>query len=158
MKARNAMDRTRRSLIAIIASLPLLPTGIAFAAGKTVTLHIASDGDELAFKPDHLTCPAGATVKLILRHGGKIIDDPHNWVLLKPGTTDAFLADADKIEDDTTVVPPQDKDKVLAATPMCQRHQTVTITFTAPAPGDYPFVCSVPGHGETMHGTLTVTS
>ncbi len=151
------MDRTRRSLTTLIACLPLLPAGIAFAAGKAVTLHIASDGDNLAFKPDHLTCPTGATVRLSLHHTGQIIDDPHNWVLLKPGTMDAFLADADKIEDDTTVVPAQDKDKVLAATPMCQRHRTVTITFTAPAPGDYPFVCSVPGHGETMHGTLTVT-
>ncbi len=141
-----------------MAALPLLPAGIAFAAGKTVVLRIASDGDNLAFKPDHLTCPTGATVRLSLHHAGQIIDDPHNWVLLKPGTMDAFLADADKIEDDTTVVPPQDKNMVLAATPMCQRHQTVTITFTAPAPGDYPFVCSVPGHGETMHGTLTVTS
>ncbi len=152
------MNRTRRSLTAIIAGLPLLTAGIAFAAGRTVKLQIASDGDNLAFKPDHLTCPTGATVILTLRHGGKIIDDPHNWVLLKPGTMNAFLADADKIEDDKTVVPVQDKDLVLAATPMCQRHKTVTITFVAPAPGDYPFVCSVPGHGETMHGTLTVTS
>ncbi len=152
------MNPTRRSVIAMTAGLCTSPFWPALAAGKTVALRIASDGDNLAFKPDRLTCPAGATVKLTLRHGGNIIDDPHNWVLLKPGMTDAFLADADKIEDDKTVVPPQDKDMVLAATPMCQRHQTVTITFVAPAPGDYPFVCSVPGHGETMRGTLTVTS
>ena len=151
------MNPTRRSMIAMMAGLCTSPCWPADAA-KTVVLHIASDGDNLAFKPDRLTCPTGATVKLTFRHAGQIIDDPHNWVLLKPGTMDAFLADADKIEDDTTVVPPRDKDMVLAATPMCPRHQTVTVTFMAPAPGDYPFVCSVPGHGETMHGTLTVTS
>jgi azurin len=32
------------------------------------------------------------------------------------------------------------------------------VQFIAPAPGNYDFVCSVPGHGETMRGTLTVTA
>jgi azurin len=152
------MNRARRSIVKMLAGLWIVRAGMALAADKAVTLRIASDGDELRFKPDRLTCPAGATVRLILHHAGEIIDDPHNWVLLKPGTLDAFLADADKIEDDTTVVPPKDKDMVLAATPMCKRHKTVTITFTAPAPGEYPFVCSVPGHGATMRGILIVTS
>jgi azurin len=142
----------------MLAGLWFVPAGTVLAAGKAVTLRIASDGDELRFKPDHLTCPAGATVRLVLHHAGTIINDPHNWVLLKRGTVDTFLADADKIEDDTTVIPPKDKDMVLAATPMCARHKTVAVTFTAPAPGEYPFVCSVPGHGATMRGNLTVTS
>jgi len=150
------MNPARRSILVMIAAYCVVATRPA-AADTLVTLRIASDGDELKFKPDRLTCPSGATVRLTLHHAGKIIDDPHNWVLLKPGTTDAFLADADKIEDDTTVVPAQDKAMVLAATPMCPRHKTVTIQFVAPAPGDYPFVCSVPGHGATMRGTLTVT-
>lgn len=150
------MSQTRRSVILMMAAYSIAASQAA-AAGNVVILHIASDGDELRFKPDRLTCPSGATVRLVFRHAGRIIDDPHNWVLLKPGTTDAFLADADKIEDPATVVPPQDKAMVLAATAMCQRHKTVTIDFVAPAPGDYPFVCSVPGHGETMRGTLTVT-
>ena len=151
------MNRARRSIVKMLAGLWMVPAGMAMAAAKAATLRIASDGDELRFKPNHLTCPAGATVRLVLHHAGTIIDDPHNWVLLKPGTVDAFLADADKIEDDTTVVPQKDKDMVLAATPMCKRHRTVTVTFTAPTPGDYPFVCSVPGHGATMRGTLTIT-
>jgi azurin len=130
---------------------------LAAPAAKRIRLRISSDGDEMAFKPTHLTCPTGAEVSLSFHHAGDISSDPHNWVLLKPGTLTAFLADADKNEDDNVVVPPQARDMVLAATPMCKRHQTVTITFVAPAPGDYPFVCSVPGHGETMQGILTVT-
>jgi azurin len=29
-----------------------------------------------------------------------------------------------------------------------------TLEFTLPAPGDYPFVCSFPGHGILMRGVL----
>jgi len=122
-----------------------------------VALHISSDGDELAFKPDHLSCPSGAQVQLFFHHAGQILSDPHDWVLLAPGHLKAFLADADKAPDDT-VIPAHDKAMVLAATPLCGKQHTVMVQFIAPAPGNYDFVCSVPGHGETMRGTLTVTA
>jgi azurin len=144
--------------MALAGALPLTGIVPAHAAERVVRLRIASDGDELAFKPDRLSCPTAVTVHLSFHHAGEISNDPHDWVLLKPGTEHAFLADADKEPNDNVVVPAQDKDMVLAATPMCPKGRTVTVTFTAPAPGDYPFVCSVPGHGETMNGILTVTA
>jgi azurin len=122
-----------------------------------VSLHIASDGDELAFKPDHLFCRTGADVRLFFHHAGQILSDPHDWVLLKPGHRKAFLADADRAAGDT-VIPAGDETMVLAATPLCGKQHIVMVEFTAPARGDYDFVCSVPGHGETMRGTLTVTA
>jgi azurin len=146
----------RRPVIFGLAVLPLAgckPRNVA-----TVELHIASDGDQLAFKPDHLSCPTGADVRLFFHHAGQIIDDPHDWILLKPGTVGAFLADADKSPDDTAVIPANDKAMVLAATALCGKQHTVMVEFVAPAPGDYAFVCSVAGHGETMRGTLTVTA
>ncbi len=96
----------RRPVVLGLAVLPLAgckPRNVA-----AVELHIASDGDQLAFKPDHLFCPTGADVRLFFHHAGQIIDDPHDWVLLKPGTVDAFLADADKSPDDTLVIPAND--------------------------------------------------
>ena len=149
------MALTRRSLIALLL---ILPFADAQAAGRTVKLRIASDGDEMAFKPNRLTCPAGAEIHLSFHHAGEISSDPHDWVLLKPGTEKAFLADADRQTDDTVVVPPADADMALAATPLCPKGKTVSVTFTAPSPGDYPFVCSVAGHGESMNGILTVTA
>lgn len=146
----------RRPVVLGLAVLPLAgckPRNVA-----AVELHIASDGDQLAFKPDHLFCPTGADVRLFFHHAGQIIDDPHDWVLLKPGTVDAFLADADKSPDDTLVIPANDKAMVLAATALCGKQHTVMIEFIAPAPGDYTFVCSVAGHGRTMRGMLTVTA
>jgi azurin len=125
------------------------------AVSKLIELHIASDGDNLAFTPSSLTCVAGAHVRLVFSHKGEIIDDPHDWVLLKPGTLDRFVADADK-QIGEGVIP--DRDVVIAATALCTNRHTVTVEFIAPKPGSYPFVCSVPGHGASMHGILIVTA
>jgi azurin len=150
------MDGGRRALLMVIATGPWTLSEAAHTGRKPVELRIASDGDELAFVPDRLTCIAGAEVRLRFHHGGKIISDPHDWVLLKPGTVEAFLADADKQEDWKVVIPRNDDSMVLAATPLCGKGKTVVARFTAPPPGNYPFVCSVAGHGETMRGILTV--
>jgi azurin len=112
----------------------------------------------MAFKPDHLCCQTGADVRLFFHNAEEILDDPHDWVLLKPGTEAAFVADADKSTSDFASIPPKDKDMVIAATPSCPKGKTVMIDFIAPAPGNYPFTCSFPGHGETMRGTLVVTN
>ncbi len=46
---------------------------------------------------------------------------------------------------------------VVAAGPMVAPGATGTLAFTAPAePGDYPFICSFPGHWLTMRGVLRV--
>jgi azurin len=147
------MDGGRRALLIVLATGPW---ALAEAGRNPVELRIASDGDQLAFVPDRLTCITGAEVRLRFHHDGRIISDPHNWVLLKPGTLDAFLADADRQADWKVVIPRNDRRMVLAATPLCGRGKTVVARFTAPSPGNYPFVCSVAGHGETMRGILTV--
>jgi len=47
--------------------------------------------------------------------------------------------------------------RVIAATRMCDKGGSDTIAFTAPPPGDHPFVRSTPGHAEAMRGILHVT-
>ena len=120
---------------------------------QNVDLFIESDGDFLALKPDALTCPSGATVRLTFHHGGKFLSARHNWVLVYPGQMEAV----DKaVENNEGIIPKEDR-RVIADTPMCDKGVTVTTQFTAPSPGDYPFFCSTPGHGECMNGILHVT-
>ena len=139
------------------AFVPFLAVRASAAAGGLVELNIASDGDEMAFDPTRLSCPAEVRVRLRFSHRGKILDDPHDWVLLKPGMMPAFLADADRQPDERHVVPPGDEHMVIAHTPMCAKGRSVMVEFMAPPIGDYAFVCSVPGHGATMNGILTVS-
>jgi azurin len=149
------MRLTRRVVAMILTMLPAVRS--QSAEKPIIELQIATDGDELRFVPRRLTCPSGAMVRVFLHHAGDIINDSHNWVLLRPGTKGKFIDDADREPDETLIVPPGDEYLVLAATPLCGRGQTVVAEFIAPAAGEYPFVCSIPGHGATMAGVLIVT-
>ncbi|MBV8577190.1 MAG: hypothetical protein JOZ58_19380 [Acetobacteraceae bacterium] len=122
---------------------------------RQVQLTIGTDGDLLAFKPDQLSCPSGAAVHLIFHHNGKYITQQHNWVLTVPGAADAMAAAAIGAGERWGFVPQHDP-RVLAATPQCDKGQEVSVDFVAPAPGAYPFLCTNPGHGAVMHGTLHV--
>jgi uncharacterized cupredoxin-like copper-binding protein len=143
----------RRSIVIGSLIWPLAGCG----QRPAVTLRIASQGEDMLFTPDRLTCAAGADVTLIFHHAGKISQDPHDWVLLKPGTRARFLAVADRAPEGSDGVTAANRDMILARTPPCPMGKSVETRFTAPAAGNYDFVCSIPGHGETMHGTLTTT-
>jgi len=143
----------RRFLFALFA-----PLSILLGCGRrpkseeqVVDLDIESDGDFLAFRPDTMTCPAGALVRLKFHHAGKIISARHNWVLTHPGQLEALTKEALDVDG----VLPKDDPLVIAATPLCDRGETVTTQFVAPQPGDYPFLCST--HPEDMRGILRVT-
>jgi azurin len=85
-----------------------------------------------------------------------ILTQEHNWVLVFAGTVDAVDAAGQKAGRAKHFVPAGDP-RVIAATPLCGKGERVMVAFVAPAPGDYPFFCSNPGHAEDMRGVLHVT-
>jgi len=147
---------SRRRLLLGLVTVPLTFVGCGrkkTTAQQVVDLLIESDGDFLAFTPDTLTCPTGALVRLTFHHRGKFLSARHDWVLVYPGQMDAV----DKaVEQNEGIIPTNDS-RVIAWTPMCDKGGMVMAQFTAPEPGDYPFFCSTPGHGECMNGILHVT-
>jgi azurin len=152
--------RTRREVLEAAAGAGvLLLSGCGRTAApvqRQVELHIESDGDFLAFKPDMLSVPAGAAVRLVFHHAGTIITQDHNWVLVFPGMVEAVDQAGQKAGAESGWVPRGDP-RVIAATPLCGKGGTVMAEFVAPAPGEYPFFCSNPGHAEDMRGVLHVT-
>jgi plastocyanin len=87
-------------------------------------------------------------------------DMPHNVVVLEPGTLDAFgealnaFASDPEAEGDGYI---PDRDEVLFSMEMVDPRESGTLTFTAPSePGEYPFVCTFPGHWLTMRGVILV--
>jgi len=96
---------------------------------------------DVAFEPTALSVPAGAAVTVNLTNKGML---QHDWVVV-PATIDpatATVADAANQADSGMVT----------------GGQNTTVTFTAPAAGDYHFLCTVPGHAAAgMVGTFTVT-
>jgi azurin len=85
----------------------------------------------------------------------------HNLVLIKPNTLEKVGAAADQLAQDPnglkmSYVPIMPE--VLKATPLINPGSKFVLTVVLPAePGDYPFVCTYPGHWRMMNGILRVT-
>jgi azurin len=147
----------------MLTSLLMAPVGFvgyrvlaAPGGSPDVELTISTDGDLLAFKPTELTCPAGAHVRLNFIHAGKYIRQDHDWVLTVPGAVTAVAKAGLQAGEGAGYLPAADR-RVLAATPLCGKGEHVSVDFVAPAPGDYPFMCSYPGHDQFMRGVLHIT-
>jgi azurin len=120
-----------------------------------VELEIASVANTMTFDKTALTVPTGAEVHLVLKNKATMSTLPHNWVLVKPGT-EASVALAGVKYDQAGYIDVTDHD-MLAHTVQAKPSETAEVTFTAPDPGKYPYICTTPGHYLTMKGVLTVT-
>lgn len=166
-KQNSASAQTRK--IERRAPAPVAPKPVANAAvkpaaenlpkkpeGPVVELQIASVGNTMKFDKSTLTVKTGSRVHLVFHSNSTIELMPHDWVLVTPGTEAAVaLAGLNKGVDSGYIDPGPN---VLAYTPLATtKKQTVEVTFTAPAPGTYPYICTVPGHYMVMNGKLIVT-
>jgi len=111
----------------------------------------------LQFSPTQLRITPGSKVKLVFENPDIMM---HNWVLLKPGSFEEVGVLADKLASQPDGMEKQylpDTDKILVASKLLGPKAKQEIVFTAPTePGEYPYVCTFPGHWRIMKGVLTV--
>lgn len=140
------------TLAAVCLALP------AFGEEKKIEL---TGNDQMQFSTKALEVTAGDTVVLTLKHTGKLPKAAmgHNFVLLKVGTKiPEFAINASKAAA-TDYVPADEESKkaIIAHSKMVGGGESDTVTFTAPAEaGEYPYICTFPGHFALMQGVLTV--
>lgn len=148
-------------LLAALASLSLLTLAQDAAVAELTLKPAAPTG--MSWDQTELTVKAGQKVKLTLDN--TIIPNlpplPHNWVLVKPGK-DAVVGNASlQMAADPTAaskhyIPEASKADILASTKLAQPNAKEVIEFTAPEAGDYPYICTFPGHFLLMKGVLHV--
>src|SRR5205823_2934306 len=103
-----------------------------------------------------LEAKAGSEVKLTLKNNATSPVMQHDFVLVKPGTENQVGAAAIGAGADKGYMP--DSPDILAHTKLLKPGESDTITFTAPStPGDYPYICTFPGHYAVMKGMLHVS-
>lgn len=163
------MNIPNRLLPALVAGSFLLLAG----CGKTETpAHAAAaapaDGvrtvaitadDAMKFSVTEIHARSGEKLRVALTNQGRMPKQAmgHNWVLLTPRDDAAVLAFAASAAAKMPDYLPDDKSTVLAHTKILGGGETDTIEFTVPAaPGDYPYLCTFPGHAALMHGKLIV--
>lgn len=98
------------------------------------------------------------TIRLTTRSEMPASAMSHNWVLLAQGVDDEAFSMASAQASDNDYIAADLEDQVIAQTDMAGGGETVEVTFTVPQEtGDYPFVCTFPGHYlGGMTGTLVV--
>ncbi len=116
--------------------------GLLLAACGPQTVTLSSTLTEFEFDPPRWEVPAGAQVELTLTNDGTVV---HDWVLMSQ---------------DYEIEPPADEEEAQLAVQEFELDpgETQTFTFTAPdEPGEYPVVCTEPGHLEAgMAGALII--
>ncbi len=118
------------------------------AESGLIRFEIRAD-DRMRYDVNRFSIPAGSRLRLVLINTGRMSREQmgHNWILLRPGTrVDAFILEASGAEVNG-YIPDGWDDAMLAHTPMTGGGETVEITIDLPdKPGEYPYVCSFPGH------------
>ena len=122
-------------------------------SGAAVSLEIGTNGDALEFSESALSADSGSQVTLSFSNGSSV--NQHNWVLVKSSSKDEVAAAGTAAGPGAGWISPGD-DRVLAATGLLDAGASGEVTFTAPAPGPYQFVCTFPGHNFSMFGDFTV--
>ncbi len=115
--------------------------------------------DVMKYDKTVITAKAGTVLQIVFQNPDHM---QHNLVLIKPKTTEKVGAAADKLAADPNgtklnYVPRMPE--VLQATPLVNPGGKYILTFTVPStPGDYPILCTFPGHWRIMQSMLRVTN
>lgn len=123
-------------------------------AGREIVVEAALG---LQYVQKTLKAKAGERISLVFKNPDVV---PHNWILGKPGTLQSLGDKCNLMITDPKglakhYVP--ESDDVLVYTDMVNAKGEFTIQFNAPKePGDYPYLCTFPGHWMVMNGVMTV--
>jgi azurin len=122
-----------------------------------LAIDTATGAEDFHYAAGALSAPPGSTITLTLNNLTNPDDEVgHNWVLVKPGQEDAVLASGTAAGDDNDWLDKEDPG-IIAATRLIEGSETSSVTFDAPAPGGYTFLCTFPKHyAGGMKGTLTI--
>jgi len=124
---------------------------------RTVTIGV---DNTMKYSVTSIKAQPGETLRVVLQSTATMpkTATAHNFVLLTQGTNVAAFLKAGTLNRDTDFIPPDQKDRIIAATALAGPAETVEVTFKVPdRPGTYEFICTFPGHYALgMKGTLTV--
>ncbi len=121
------------------------------------TVRITALLAQMKFDVDRFAVAPGEEVEIVLVNADHM---PHNLLLTRPGTLEDVALKAEAMASQPDAFQkhfvPESAD-VLQATPLINHEEIARLRFTAPtSSGDYPYVCTFPGHWRTMNGVMEV--
>ncbi len=123
------------------------------------TINISVIKNQMKYDVTEFTVKAGSTVKINFNNVDYM---QHNLLILRPGSKDRVGAAADKLAmepngAELNYVPKMWE--VLFSTPLVNPQKKYSMTINVPDNvGDYPYICSFPGHWRNMNGVMKVVA
>lgn len=157
----------RLNLVTFLACLSALIAAPEVGMGQeegagTLEITIAAHPAELRFDKEKFTVRAGQKVKLTLVNPDDSVNlQPHNLLLIEPGTLQEVGTAANEEMADPAFLSERHavptSNYVLHHTKLLLPGESETLEFVAPdTAGEYPYLCSYPGHWSVMHGIMIV--
>lgn len=149
---------TSHATAALIAALHFCASIPATAADTEDVVTEVKIGTLPGLRYDHkqFDVKPASKVKITFRNTDTM---QHNLLIVQPSTRAKVVqaaADLGAAGPQKNYIP--ESENVLWSIGVVDQGATATLEFTAPAtPADYPFVCTFPGHGQIMFGTMRVT-
>ncbi len=134
-----------------------VPAAKTNPAAEAVTINLSVVEHQMKYDKESISVKPGQQVTLHFTNPDFM---QHNFILIQPGTLEKVGAAADALARDPkgaeqNFVPKMKE--VIIATKLVDPEGKETLVFKAPTkPGEYPFVCTVPGHWRMMNGVLIV--
>jgi azurin len=134
-------------------------SGALATNGSTQVIKIKVIKNEMKYDLKTFTVEAGKPVELVFENPDFM---QHNLVIAQLGALETVGKAADKLAAnpkgaEMNYVP--NIPEVLFSTKLVNPQQTVKLNFIAPKKeGDYPYICTFPGHWSIMNGTMKVVS
>ncbi len=123
-----------------------------------VTINVKVVPDMMKYDKESFTVQAGQEVIIEFENTDGM---QHNLLIVAQGALETVGLAADAMVRDPKAAQKNyvpDVPEVLHATKLLNPGEIYTLKFTAPdVPGEYPFVCTFPGHWRMMNGIMTVT-
>ncbi len=124
---------------------------------QTTRLTLKTLPGKMLYDQDSIQVEAGERVELLFVNNDNMV---HNIVIVKPGFEETVGMMADQMASEADAQERQyvpETEGILFYSPLVDIGESFTLKFTAPSEkGDYPYLCTFPGHWRIMRGTLVV--
>ncbi len=152
-----------KSILQILCVASVLASPLALRSQDVAEITITADKVQFLYDIKEFTVKPAQKVKLtLINPADSVTKQPHNLLIVKPGKDMAVgMASNNAISDPaflTTKNAIPESEDILFHTNLVQPGTQDTIEFTAPTEaGDYPYMCTYPGHWAIMKGVMKVT-
>jgi len=130
--------------------------GAASGESKSFLLSV---GDTIGYDKSEMRVGAGDEVTVSIQHTGSMGVESmgHNFVLLKKDVDMTSFATAAIQAADNGYIPADRADEIIAHTSLIGGGEQDSVTFQAPSPATYKYLCTFPGHYSSMNGDFIVS-